>query len=204
MEGPCVVAETGCPLGLKIGAGGGSCPSVGRSRSWTRICSHATEYTNGGRPGDAKTLEAAVEVGTILKAGTIDDLAKQAGLDAAALKKTIDHYNELVDKGADDVFGMDSSFFVWNGIKDALFYAVERMPAKLAVCGGLASNEFCQALSEEGTVVEGFYVAGNVQGSFSGYDYPVVGFGGFSLSRAATGGILAVKHILGTYDEPIA
>ena len=99
---------------------------------------------------------------------------------------------------------MDSKFFVFNGIKDAPFYAIERMPAKLAVCGGLACEEHCQVLNEAGEPIEGLYAAGNVQGSFFGYDYPVVGFGGFSLSRAATGAILAVKQMMGTFDEPIA
>lgn len=170
----------------------------------SHLLEHATEYTNGGRPGDAKALEAGVEAGQILKADTIDDLAKQAGLDATKLKATIDRYNELVDKGYDEDFGMDSKFFVFNGIKDAPFYAIERMPAKLAVCGGLACEEHCQVLNEAGEPIEGLYAAGNVQGSFFGYDYPVVGFGGFSLSRAATGAILAVKQMMGTFDEPIA
>lgn len=170
----------------------------------SHLLEHAFDYTNGGRPADEKALNGAVEAGQILKADTIEELAGMAGLDAAALQKTIDRYNELVDKGNDEDFGMASEFFVWNGIKDAPFYAIERMPGKLAVCGGLASDERCRALKEDGTPVPNLYVSGNVQGSFFGYDYPVVGFGGFSLSRAATGGILAVKQIMGTFDEPIA
>lgn len=170
----------------------------------SHLLEHAFDYTNGGRPADEKALNGAVEAGQILKADSLDELAEKAGLDAAALKKTVERYNELVDKGHDEDFGMASEFFVWNGIKDAPFYAIERMPGKLAVCGGLKSDEFCQALGEDGAPIPGLYVSGNVQGSFFGYDYPVVGFGGFSLSRAATGGILAVKSIMGTFDEPIA
>ncbi|MDR2196543.1 MAG: FAD-binding protein [Coriobacteriales bacterium] len=169
----------------------------------SHLLEHAFEYTNGGRPGDEAALEGAVAAGSILKADSLDELAQLAGLNAETLKKTVERYNSLVDKGFDEDFGMDSEFFVFNGIKDAPFYAIERMPAKLALCNGLVCNEYCQVLNKDDQPIPGLFAAGNVQGSFFGYDYPVVGFGGLSLARASAGGILAVKSAMGTFEEPI-
>ena len=170
----------------------------------SHLMEHAKDYKNGGRPGSQEELDAAVEKGTILKAETLEELAHAAGLPYDTLKNTVDRYNQLVDSGLDEDFGMSSEFFVWNGIKDAPFYAMERMPARLVVAPGLTCNEYLQVMSTEHKPIEGLYAAGNVQGSFFGYDYPVNGFGGFSNSRSITGGVMAVKSIMGTFEDPVA
>ena len=170
----------------------------------SHLMEHAQDYKNGGRPGSQEDLEAAVEEGSILKADSLDELASLAGLPVDAVKKTVERYNELVAKGSDDDFGVSSDVFVWNGINDAPFYAIERLPSKLVAAPGLTCNENLQVLDKNLEPIGGLYAAGNTQGSFFGYDYPVTGFSGFSNSRSVTGGILAVKSLMGTLDEPIA
>lgn len=168
------------------------------------LMEHATDYKNGGRPGNQQELDAAVEAGSILKADTLDELASLANLPASTLKETVARYNELVDRGADEDFGVSADVFGWNGIKDAPFYAIERLPSKLVAAPGLTCDANLQVLDTSLEPIPGLFAAGNVQGSFFGYDYPVTGFSGFSNSRSVTGGILAVKSIMGTLDEPIA
>lgn len=170
----------------------------------SHLMEHAFDYKNGGRPGSQEELEAAVEAGSVIEADTLDELASATGLPAAALKETVERYNKLVDEGVDADFGVSSDVFVWNGINDAPFYAMERMPAKLVASPGLTCNDQLQVLSTELEPIAGLYAAGNAQGSFFGYDYPVTGFSGFSNSRSVTGGILAVKSLMGELETPIA
>ena len=170
----------------------------------SHIMEHAKDYTNGGRPGSQEELDAAVENGCILKCDTLEELAEKTDLPFDTLKETIDRYNELVENGIDEDYGMSPEFFKWNGINDAPFYAIQREPARLVAAPGLRCNEYCQVENTNHEPIEGLYAAGNTQGAFFGYDYPVTGFSGFSNSRSVTGGIMAVKAILGTFDEPIA
>lgn len=165
---------------------------------------HVYDYTNGGRTFPPTTMEAFdeyVAAGSIMKADTIEELAEISGIDKEGLVATVERYNQLVDSGVDEDFGMTSEHFVWNGIKDAPFYSIKRQPAKLATCSGLRCNDMLQVVNEDSEPIAGLYAAGNVQGAFFGYDYPVNGFDGFSIGRAMTGGMLAVKSILGTIEE---
>lgn len=166
---------------------------------------HVFDYTNGGRTTKMtpEDWQKQVDAGSILEANTIEELAEVAGLPKDVFVETVSRYNELVDKGVDEDFGMASEYFVFNGIKDAPFYAIPRQPAKLATCGGLTCNDELQVLTAEGEPIEGLYAAGNVQGSFFGYDYPVNNFGDFSISRAITGGFLAVQSATGALGEEI-
>ena len=167
---------------------------------------HVYNYTNGGRtfpPTSQEAFDGYVEAGSIMKADTLEELAEKSGIDKEGLLATVKRYNELVDGGVDEDFGMASEYFAWNGIKDAPFYSIKRKPAVLAACGGLRCNDELQVLDTDKKPIPGLYAAGNVQGSFFGYDYPVTGYDGFSIGRSMTGGILAVKSIMGTLDEAI-
>ena len=166
---------------------------------------HVFDYTNGGRTTSMtpEDWQRQVDAGSILEGQTLEELAEMAGLPKDTFLATVKRYNELVDKGVDEDFGMASEYFVWNGIKDAPFYAIPRQPAKLATCGGLKCNDEFQVISTEGSPISGLYAAGNVQGSFFGYDYPVNNFGGFSIGRAMTGGFLAVQSAMGELGEEI-
>ena len=61
--------------------------------------------------------DAGVETGAYFKADTLDDLAKQLGLDAAKLKEVVARYNELCDKGVDEDFYKKLNSAVFPGIQ---------------------------------------------------------------------------------------
>lgn len=111
-------------------------------------------------------------------------------------------YNELVDAGKDEDFGVDSTFMTYNGIKEAPFYAIKRMPGLLCTAGGLTINEKLEVLNEAGEPLGGLYAAGNASGSYYGDDYPLFITGG-SHGRAWTFGVLAARSALGLLDEPV-
>ncbi len=162
---------------------------------------HISEYKNGGRGGTPEAMDAAVDAGSVLKADTIDDLASLAGFPTDTFKATVARYNELVDNGTDDDYG--SAVIAFNGIKDPPFYAIQRMPAKLIAGLGLICDEYGQVINTDFQPIEGLYAAGNTMGSFFGYDYPVQDFGGISIGRAITSGILSTMAALGTHGEEI-
>lgn len=71
------------------------------------------------------TIGDMVKQGTVFAGETIEDLAKQIGIDPAALQETIDAYNARVDAQKDEVFGKKT---FTNKIDKAPYYACPRVP----------------------------------------------------------------------------
>ena len=63
----------------------------------------------------------------------------------------------------------------------------------IAVMGGLESDEEARCYDEEGKVIPGLYVAGNVQGNRFSVDYPLT-VPGLSHSIALTFGRIAGRN----------
>lgn len=74
-------------------------------------------------------------------------------------------------------------------VKQGPFYALKVGPALLAVCGGLKCNNDFQCLDENGEVIEGLYVLGNIMGDITAVDYPI-NVAGNSNGRCITFGYL--------------
>ncbi len=101
----------------------------------------------------------AVDKAKGVKADTIEDLAKQLGLDPAALKATVDEYN-----AKNDAFGRKTM----GKVTTAPFYGVKTLPSSHYTMGGVAINENAQVLDKDGKVIEGLYAAGEVVGGLYG------------------------------------
>ena len=145
--------------------------------------------------GDA--IDKAVEDGKVAKADTIEALAAAISVPADELKATVDRYNELCDIGYDDDFGKQAKRL--KPIKVAPFYAVTRQPGILCTLNGIITNADCQALDEDGQIIEGLYAVGNCQGNFfGGLEHQMI-IPGMSLGRAMTTGRVAA--LLATGQE---
>lgn len=127
------------------------------------------------------------EKGMLLKADTIEDLAKKIDVPAEALKATVERYNELAANGEDVDFGVPEKFLA--PLKTAPFYATKNVCSLLTIPFGLHVNKESQVLTENDEVIDGLYAIGNVQGDFFGDDYPVH-FPGVSHGRCVTFGQL--------------
>lgn len=103
--------------------------------------------------------------GYLFKADTIEDLAKQAGIDPEGLKATVARYNELVAAGKDTDFEKDE---VELPIGKAPFYCVPLAPTIHHTMGGLKINTEAQVLRADGSVIAGLYAAGEVTGGIHG------------------------------------
>jgi len=120
--------------------------------------------------GDTKnnfneTIDELVAAGRAYKADTLEDLAKQIGVDPNNLIEAVNKFNEAVETGGPDEFGR--TLFQWK-IDTAPFYAGARVPTVHHTMGGVEINENAQVLDVNGNVIPGLYAAGEVTGGIHG------------------------------------
>lgn len=133
-------------------------------------------------------------------ADTIEELAEKLGIDPTALKKSVDRYNELCEKGADEDFGKPAAMMV--PIKTPPFYGIHRHVRLSCLDGGLEVDGNLQCLNAEGEPIEGLYAVGLVGSGSSGGDNWLAGgntgstcVGGTALGRACTGGYVVGRML---------
>ena len=126
-----------------------------------------------------------------LKADSIADLAKQAGLDAATLEATIARYNASVDSGTDDEFGRET---MMRRIEKPPFYAISAVGFTVLSPGGIVANGALQVIGTDGAPIPNLYAAGEVLGfaRLSGEGF----VGGMSLMPAMTFGRILGQSLL--------
>lgn len=110
-------------------------------------------------------IEKLVADGIIFRADTIEDLAKQIGVDPAVLAKTHEDFNKYVEQGIDAEFGRK---LFGDKIDKAPFYASPRKPTVHHTMGGLKIDLECHVLDKDGKVIPGLFAAGEVTGGIHG------------------------------------
>lgn len=132
-----------------------------------------------------------------------DDLAalcKEVGLDADAVKATVDRYNELCkaaegkdegDVAADEDFGKQAKYM--HAVESGPFWLVETADGYYTTCGGIKVNEKIQVLDESGEVIPGLYAGGSDAGGLYGDSYDVKFAPGSQAAWAMNSGRLAMK-----------
>ncbi len=167
----------------------------------SHLLEHISLYERAFFPTDSMDdVESMIEEGVGFRADTIAELAEQIGLDADKLQEVVDRFNGYVDAGYDEEFFMDPQYLQYAGIKDAPFYAFHYVNGINCVDAGLMVDDQMRVLNEDGEVIPGLWAAGNASGGMFGPDYPAR-YGGFSVGRAVTGGMVAVQSIMGTVEE---
>lgn len=154
----------------------------------------------GGRP-----REHLVRAGYLHKAGTLGALASALGLDAAALQRSADRFNQWADKGVDEDFGKGSTAYnqylgdpdhrpnpCLGPLRTGPFYAVKVYGGDIGTAAGLRCTPNAQALDANDQPIAGLYVAGNDMHSVMGGQYPAPGI---TLGPALTFGWLAGRHL---------
>ena len=138
-----------------------------------------------------EAIDAQVEAGTLYRDDTLEGLAKQVGMDPKILIDTINKYNSYVDAGHDPEFGK-SAFHL--KCEKAPFYATPRKPAIHHTMGGLAIDAKAHVLSENGSIIDGLYSAGENAGGLHAGNR----LGGNSLADIFTFGRIAADT---AFDE---
>ncbi|CUO03933.1 flavocytochrome c [Clostridium disporicum] len=110
-------------------------------------------------------IEKYISAGIIYEADTIEGLAEQIGVDATALKETMDTYAEYQAAGNDAEFGRES---MEEPLTTAKYYAGLCAPAVHHTMGGVKINTNTEVLKEDGTAIPGLFAAGEVTGGVHG------------------------------------
>ncbi|WP_405487171.1 FAD-binding protein [Nocardia sp. NBC_00511] len=125
--------------------------------------------------------EKYVAAGLWKTADTLEGLAAEIGVPAAALVATVARFNEFAATGEDDDFGRGDEAYdraFSNGesplapIVTGPFHAAAFGISDLGTKGGLRTDTAARVLDEAGEVIPGLYAAGNTMAAVSGTVYP--------------------------------
>lgn len=106
-----------------------------------------------------ESIDSQVKADTLYRADTLEELAKQIGMDPTILKETIKKYNSYVDQGKDPDFGK-SAFNLKCEV--APFYATPRKPAIHHTMGGLKIDTHAHVINKDGKIIGGLYADGGI------------------------------------------
>jgi len=134
--------------------------------------------------------------GTVHRAGTIEALARLAGLPADALADEVARHNAALAAGRLDTLQPPRSAapLAPMPIATAPFYAVPVAAGITHTMGGIAIDEHARAVHQDGSVFEGLYAAGSATGGVEGGEH--AGYVG-GLVKACVTGLLAAEHVAG-------
>jgi fumarate reductase flavoprotein subunit len=125
-------------------------------------------------------------------ADTLEELAKQAGIGPAALKKTVVEYNGFCEKGHDDQYAKNPKYL--RPVKKPKFYGVRVFNTAYGTTGGIKVSGKTEATTREGKVIPGLYAAGDIiVGEYYGQ---MVSQGIQTIGFAVTTGRIAGKSAL--------
>ncbi len=161
----------------------------------------------GGRP-----FRKLVKAGYLAEARSLDDLARQLGLDGGVLAETVASFNRGAREGRDPVFGKGGDAYnrylgdptIKDGnpclgtVETAPFYAVRVYPGDIGTAGGIVTDENARVLDRDGAPIPGLYAVGNDMNSVMGGTYPGPGI---TLGPALTFGWLAGLHLAGRHPD---
>lgn len=108
-----------------------------------------------------ETIEREIEEGIIIKAGSIEELARKINVPEAELCSTIHRYNSFVEDGRDPEFQKGA---LGLKVEKAPFYATPRKPSVHHTMGGLRIDTKARVLDQQRSPIPGLYAAGEVAG----------------------------------------
>jgi len=136
--------------------------------------------------------ESMVAQGYVVKADTLEDLAKGLNIPVDEFVATVKRYNELCAKGVDEDYGKEKHRM--TPVDTAPFYGVRTGAWHLTTLDGCRINTDMQVLREDGTPIEGLWATGDCTGGFFANNYPNL-FTGLACGRTMTFGRHAAKIV---------
>jgi fumarate reductase flavoprotein subunit len=137
-----------------------------------------------------------MEEGLIVKAETLQALAREIEVPHDTLKETIDRYNGYVDAGHDPEFGRQSLVHHQGRlcrIEQGPFYAYPSTAAVFGTYCGLRVDPAMRVIDVFDAPIAGLYAAGEVTGGFHGGAYMT----GSALGKAVVFGRIAARSAIG-------
>lgn len=145
--------------------------------------------------------------GYLKQAATLEDLARQMGVNPDRLRQTVGRYNTLAQAGVDTDFGKGSTAYnrylgdpghtpnpCLAPLRRGPYYAVEVVAGDIGTACGIKTNAFAQALGADDEPIPGLFVVGNDMQSVMGGAYPGPGI---TLGPGLTFGWVAGQYMAG-------
>jgi 3-oxosteroid 1-dehydrogenase len=176
--------------------------------SWAIFDSeYISNYMLAGTLAGANKPKRWFDEGYLHQAGSIEELARELGMQPATLCETVTMFNGFVARNCDEQFGRGNrAYDNWLGdpfhkpsqtlgsIARPPFYAVPVVPGDVGTYGGVVTDEHARVLREDGTVIAGLYATGTSTASVMGRCYPGAGS---SVGPSFVWGYVAAKHARG-------
>lgn len=132
----------------------------------------------------SKDSEKEIASGMVKKGNTIEELARQLGIDPDGLRRQIDFYNEQCAKGEDLQFKRGKRYL--KPLLSAPFYGVKVEKTFTNTQGGPERNERAELIKRGGGVIAHLYAAGEL-----GSVFPNLYNGGGNIGEALAFGRIA-------------
>ncbi|ASA24793.1 FAD-binding protein [Paenibacillus donghaensis] len=144
-----------------------------------------------------KVFDSMVVNGDGYKGNTIEELASNAGLNAAVFTDAFNSYQEATRTGVDTEFGKAKEYLLPMG-ESGPYYAIIAEINNLGSVGGLLVNTQFQVLNDKRVPVQGLYAVGlESEGVLFNDTYVGNGVGiGYSFTSGRLGGEDAAAHAL--------
>jgi fumarate reductase flavoprotein subunit len=129
-------------------------------------------------------------------ADSLEDLARQTGIDPVALKTTVDEYNAACDCGRDDIFHKRPLYL--RPLRQPPFFAGTIRPSGYGSLGGIKINHRTEVITKDHQVIPGLYAAGTDACSIYADSYVFVLPGntmGFALNSGRIAGENAADYV---------
>jgi succinate dehydrogenase/fumarate reductase flavoprotein subunit len=171
------------------------------------ICDHAhlREYGLGCVAPFPLPIGKHLQSGYLKRGQSLEALAREIGVPAAALQEEVQTFNRDAVKGVDTQFGKGSTAYNrYQGdslvqpnpcmapIQTGPFYAIKIVVGEIGTFAGIATDASCQVITKDRRKVKGLYAVGNDAASIMGGNYPGAGI---TLGPALTFGY-AVGQVL--------
>ena len=146
-----------------------------------------------------------IESGYMKKADTIDELARQCGIDPVGLAATVERFNASARNGIDPDFHRgEGAHEAYQGdvthapnasvgpVDAPPYYAVALYPGDVGTSGGMLCDEVSRVLDTSHQPIPGLYATGNCTASVMGRTYPGAGA---SIGASFVFAYIAMKHV---------
>lgn len=143
-------------------------------------------FFEDGLKESLKATEEYFNMGLVVEADNLDELADKLEIDKNTLNETISKYNEGVTSKTDEFERPDLP----RQLNKGKVYAIPVTPAVHHTMGGVKINTNAEVIDKDGNVISGLYAAGEVAGGVHGGNR----LGGNALADIVTYGRTAGKN----------
>ncbi|WP_028972523.1 FAD-dependent oxidoreductase [Spirochaeta cellobiosiphila] len=163
---------------------------------------HELTPIHSGWPNLTEIVDQMVEAGDVKKADTLDELAKETGMDPVALKETMAKYNSDAKNKKDSQYGKLGQHMY--DLSSGPYYAFKIRPNNLCTVGGVRINANLQVVlndPDQGyTPIKNLYAAGADAGAIYSdhYAHTIEGAAqGWAYNSGRLAGARATENALG-------